>query len=157
MKNLITAFFILAAATMISAQNTVTWKGGTPGNETSWTEASNWSNNKVPNEFSKVVIKAMDSGHYAQPVIKGFVEVASIEIQAGANVTVEEEGTLIIEGAYNYTQGITFYGGSLTNKGEVNLNNIDEYVKETYLNSVQGKGEIFIDGQKINGPALAQK
>ena len=54
MKNLILASLILATATMISAQNTVTWVGGTPGSETSWTEAKNWSKEKAKREWQKL-------------------------------------------------------------------------------------------------------
>ena len=68
MKTLIIAILTFSTS-LIIAQNTVTWVGGTPGNETSWEEPKNWSDNKVPNENSVVIIKDFNSGHNAQPVI----------------------------------------------------------------------------------------
>ncbi|MCB9331845.1 MAG: hypothetical protein H6574_12245 [Lewinellaceae bacterium] len=49
MKNL-TTLFALFIPFLLTAQTNIVWKGGTPGQETKWTEPQNWDN-RVPGEF----------------------------------------------------------------------------------------------------------
>ncbi|MDB4727915.1 hypothetical protein OAF63_03915 [Saprospiraceae bacterium] len=144
MKTLIIAILTFSTS-LIIAQNTVTWVGGTPGNETSWEEPKNWSDNKVPNENSVVIIKDFNSGHNAQPVITENVEVASIEIQANAQLTIEENGELIIDGSFTYSEGISVYGGEVINKGTVHLYSLSVDLTEDYFNKIQNTGYVFMD------------
>lgn len=103
MKTLLIAFLTLTT-TITFAQQSVTWKGGTPGNETSWNEARNWSNNKVPNEFSDVMINDVSTSTFSSPVIKeGTIELNSIRIASNGQLTVESTAKVII---YGYTEGI---------------------------------------------------
>ena len=103
MKTLLIALFTMIS-TITIAQNTVTWKGGTPGKETSWNEAKNWSNNKVPNEFSNVIISDISTSTFSTPIIKeGTIELNSIMIESSAQLTVETSAKLII---YGYAEGL---------------------------------------------------
>ena len=102
MKNVLlsiaTAFALLfGLATTLSAQNTVVWKGGTPGQENNWNCPKNWSKYKVPDEFSDVVIPDVSSTTHATPVIKsGTFEVNSIQIQSNAQLTIESGARLVV-------------------------------------------------------------
>ena len=91
-------------STITIAQNIVTWKGGTPGKETSWYEAKNWSNNRVPDEFSDVIIPDVSTTTFSTPTIKeGTIELNSIMIESSAQLTVETSAKVI---AYGYTEGL---------------------------------------------------
>ena len=104
MKTIFIALFTLISTVTI-AQNTVTWKGGTPGNETSWNEARNWSNHKVPNEFSNVIIPDVSSSTFSYPIIEeGIVELNSILVASTALLTIRNSAKLII---YGYAEGLT--------------------------------------------------
>ena len=92
---------LIIALTLITtislAQNTVTWIGGTPGKATKWEEPKNWSNHRVPNDFSNVIIPDVSSSTFAYPEItKGIVEVNSIHIESQSRLTVHANAQLII-------------------------------------------------------------
>lgn len=98
MKALIITILTLTS-TILMAQNTVTWKGGTPGNETSWEEPKNWSNNHVPNEFSNVYIPDVSTSTFSNPTIKdGIIELNSLQIVSTAKLTIDKMATLIVHG-----------------------------------------------------------
>lgn len=149
---------LLTFVTTISlSQNTFIWTGGTPGKETKWSESGNWSNNQVPDENSFVIIKAMNTGHGAQPVVKERIEAASIEIQAGATLTVTEKGEILIDGSYTYSAGIVSYGGELINQGVINLVNIEGLTAGNFNIEMQGKGLIFVDSMPLQTRLLAKE
>ena len=124
MKNLF-ILLLTFTTTHLTAQNTTTWIGGTPGKTTNWNEPRNWTGHHVPDEFSLVIIAQTNSGHHAQPHINGAVTVAGIEIHSGANLTISETGELTVDGEYTYSEGVVNYGGKLINNGKVILKNID--------------------------------
>ncbi|MDB4286059.1 hypothetical protein N9933_02035, partial [bacterium] len=109
----------------------------------------------TPDEDAHVVIKVLHTGHYAQPVINESVEVASIEIQAGATLTIEENGEVLIDGEYTYTQGIVNNGGSLINQGQISLLNVEDFSSENFQITLKGKGLVTIDGISFNEMLLA--
>ncbi|MFT5166389.1 MAG: hypothetical protein ACI8P3_001620 [Saprospiraceae bacterium] len=103
MKILLIAILTLTT-TFTFAQQSVTWKGGTPGKETNWNEARNWSNNRVPNEFSDVNIPDVSTSTFSDPVIKeGIIELNSIRIASNGLLTVEASAKVIV---YGYVEGI---------------------------------------------------
>lgn len=124
MRNIIIVI-ICTLTTSLAAQDIHIWKGGTPGNESSWNEPKNWSNQLVPSEDSYVVIKALNTGHNAQPVIEGKVVIACLELQSKALLSIKKSGNLIIDGTYTYSEGVLLYGGLLFNEGNVEIYNID--------------------------------
>lgn len=147
MKSLLVLISILSCTALI-AQNDVTWLGGTPGRQTEWNEARNWSNQRVPDEYSNVIIKWANSGHHAQPVIDGKAEVLSIEIHGGATLSLGEDARLSIDGEHAYTMGIQLYGGRLINNGQIDLHNIDHRSAEVVRQQCEGTGVVYIDDQQ---------
>ena len=107
------------------AARSIVWKGGTPGKETSWNEPRNWDKNEVPDEDSRVVIKSMNTGHNAQPVIKDPITVNAVEIHPNAKLVIASTGQLVIDGEYFYSEGISIMGGKLESEGRISLRNID--------------------------------
>lgn len=91
---IITLFFL---SLNLSAQRTVTWIGGTPGQETNWFCYKNWSNSKVPDEFTDVIIANISTTTFHYPVIKSKeAKVNSISIVSQATLTIEKSGKLTI-------------------------------------------------------------
>lgn len=88
--------------TILVAQNTVTWVGGTPGKETNWDEPKNWNIHKVPNEFSDVIIPDVSTSTFASPVIrKGLVELNSIQLASSTKLTISKSAQLVVYGRAN--------------------------------------------------------
>ncbi len=78
----------ICCANALSAQIVNTWKGGAPGHESDWAYYKNWSRGRTPNEFDRVVIPDVSTSTRSFPVIRsGNVEVLSLEVQAGASLT----------------------------------------------------------------------
>ena len=103
MKTLLIAILTLVS-TSIFAQHSVVWKGGTPGKENVWNEARNWSNNKVPNEFSDVIIPDVSTSTFSTPIIKdGMIEINSLRIDSNAQLSIETSARLII---YSHAEGL---------------------------------------------------
>ena len=123
MKNVITLLAICIPF-LLSAQTNIVWKGGTPGKETAWNEARNWNTNQIPGENDHVFINADNNGHFAQPVLKESVQVASINIGPRAELQITETGKLIVDGTDTYSEGISIYGGKLTSDGTIILKSI---------------------------------
>lgn len=123
MKNLLIVLFTFCSS-LLTAQITNTWVGGTPGKVNHWNEARNWSKNCVPDEFTIVIIEKLNTGHSAQPTIDKEVEIARIEIHNNAILIIEQNGVLRINNQNPSAQGIQTYGGQLINFGEIVLINI---------------------------------
>ena len=103
MTRLLIAICTLLTTTAF-AQQTATWKGGTPGKENVWNEARNWSNNKVPNEFTDVLIEDVSTSTFSAPVIEsGTIELNSIWMTSNAQLTIEATANLVV---YGYTEGL---------------------------------------------------
>lgn len=145
MKTLIVIALSLITSSVF-AQQIVEWKGGTPGNEQSWTEARNWSTNAVPDENSIVVIKYKNTGHNAQPVIQENVHIVSLALHSGSTLNVEEGSELLVDGTYTYSEGISNFGGKLNNQGTLSFINIDHSNLYGIEDMVAGVGNIMIDG-----------
>lgn len=117
-KNIIAVIALaLSFIATLHAQKTVTWKGGTPGQENDWNCAKNWSSHKVPDEFSNVVIPDVSTTTLAAPVIKnGTFEVNAIIVHSNAKLTVEKDAQLVIyttEGDCLDTRGFNIKGSLL--------------------------------------------
>ena len=148
MKHLSIIFIWVFGSVTLLAQNSIIWKGGTPGKETSWNEPKNWDLNQIPDFNSHVVIKSINSGHQSQPRIDSRVAVASIEIHSGSTLIIGERGDVLIDGEYTFSQGIVNYGGKFINNGKIELRNIEPYdiqkseeiiVKEELRNNLNNK------------------
>jgi hypothetical protein len=146
---MVLTFMVVANAAF--AQKIATWIGGTPGQEHAWTTAKNWSNNRVPDQFTTVVIKTQNTGHQAQPYITEKVVVAELNVYAGAALTIHKTGVLEINGEQYYSQGIAVLNGTLLNQGQIFIKNIDTTIEDDLLASIKGNGGIHIIS-KTNQP-----
>lgn len=92
-----TCLFFLGNCTLLNAQKLSYWKGGTPGMESNWNCPKNWSNAKVPDGFSDVIIPDVSSGSGCYPTLKDRgLEVNSLTLQSGTSLNIEKQGTLIV-------------------------------------------------------------
>jgi len=89
--------FLLTLCLNAFAQKTVVWKGGTPGQETNWYCAKNWSPQTVPDAFSDVVIPDVSATTRALPEIRGGeVEVNRLTIAYNAGLALGQNTRLAI-------------------------------------------------------------
>jgi hypothetical protein len=96
-----TVTFLMISTTIFS-QQTAVWKGGYPGQPSEWNCPKNWSNFKVPDAFSHVIIPDVSSTSLANPVIKNCsVEVNSIFLQSNAKLIIEKDAQLVVNDAQN--------------------------------------------------------
>lgn len=117
----ISCFMFLISSSLYS--ETITWKGGTPGDETNWTNPKNWKSNSVPTEISDVVIPNTSTFGNHYPVINSRVQpIGSLLISGGAELHVTETGLLIVDGTGVYNYGVLNLG-SITINGEVFIEN----------------------------------
>jgi hypothetical protein len=149
MQALLIIVLSILAPLFINAQTTTTWKGGTPGRETTWNEPKNWDANRIPGEWDKVIIKREYNGHFSQPVINAAVQVSWLEIHPGAELTITPSGQLTIDGSFTYSEGVSIYGGNIRSDGEIVFKDIDsEFIakldpvclnqKTTYYSEIHG-------------------
>lgn len=83
-------FVITLTALNGYSQVAATWKGNTPGHELEWGYASNWSNNRIPDQFTDVVIPYDETLGKNYPVVQtATVEINSICIRTGAQIQIE--------------------------------------------------------------------
>ena len=111
MKNLILVLttLICLSSNCLQAQNS--WKGGTPGHETEWNVAKNWSENRVPDWTDNVIIADVSTCSRYYPVINSEVEpIAHLEIHSNASLAILSKGKLIIDGVTTFNTGITLIG-----------------------------------------------
>lgn len=156
MKHFVAVILTLLSVHMY-AQQTSNWKGGTPGRETSWSEARNWSTNQVPDEYTRVVIWSTNTGHNAMPVIDGEVVVASIHMFDSTELTILEGATLTVDGEYIYSEGLVCFGGHVNNEGTIHLQNLNANAKENFTQRLKGEGSVYLEGSIINASVLAQQ
>lgn len=142
MKNVF-VMLIMLIANLAFSQQVVYWKGGTPGQENNWHEAKNWSNNKIPDEFSHVIISPKNADQCPQPIINDFVEVNRIDIYSRANLTINNTGEIYIDGSYSYTKGIINHGGFIFNKGVISLYDVDGFSYLDFQEMLIVQGEIY--------------
>jgi len=83
-----TALLLLANLSSLQAQTTNVWKGGFPGHETDWNQNRNWSLGKTPDVFDRVIIPDVSTSTLKYPIVtEGVIEVKSLEVRAGAMLT----------------------------------------------------------------------
>lgn len=119
MKNtILISIFTLAAATLF-AQNI--WTGNTPGRETDWLEARNWSRQRVPGWNDNVLIPHLWHNNY--PVVNTSVPaIAHLEVEGGARLKITSGGYLPIDGSSAHNSGILLLG-NITNEGMIAIKN----------------------------------
>lgn len=98
MKNILfTLLIIIASVFNLMSQISVYWIGGHPGKSRDWNTSSNWSNSKVPNEFSDVTIPYKESNLECYPEIQnGSFKIHSLNIQKGTSLLIHKNANLTI-------------------------------------------------------------
>lgn len=93
-----TVFVLLLTllATHSFSQITSIWKGKVPGHENDWNWPGNWSNNRLPDDFTDVFIPVDNTLSCNYPVINaGVVEINSLNMHRDASLFIIK-GTLSI-------------------------------------------------------------
>jgi hypothetical protein len=120
MKNAIQStgllLFILLAASETNAQIQNVWVGGTPGRPIDWNIASNWSLQRVPDEFHDVVIPNTASTTFSYPVIFRDVEIHSLRIESGAKLVILETGNLKLNAPGSRMDDVLANNGEIENR-----------------------------------------
>lgn len=123
----------------ISAQTTATWQGGKPGRTTDWNCSANWSEGRVPDEFTQVIIP---TGAYCYPVIQSApVPIDALLLEAGAKLTIQGGATLSILGETGIFDGVTLLG-QIENNGTLEIGETVN-VSIALLKQVQGYGIVM--------------
>jgi hypothetical protein len=100
MKNSIFFALIAMLVTTVSANAQITnvWEGGFPGRENDWNCPKNWSLGKTPDVFDYVIIPDVSTTTRRYPVVSAAeVEVASLEVQPGATLTLGKYARILAE------------------------------------------------------------
>lgn len=93
------------------------WKGNTPGHESQWDCPSNWSTNRVPDEFTDVIIQMDNSSKNKYPVLQMHqIEINSLSIWPGACIVVKQGTMCIMDPGKNY-----FNRNQITGDGRIRL------------------------------------
>lgn len=98
---------------------TVTWVGGTVGFAHDWNTPSNWSTNVVPTNTDNVTIPG-SLAHY--PVLNTNVSIQTLNVEAGATLTVNASKELTIAGIGDDVRLIVL--GTVENNGTITVNQI---------------------------------
>lgn len=73
------------------------WQGGQPGQASEWNCAANWSDGRVPDAFSNVVIPDVSTQTNAYPVLKNTeTEINSLTLLSGASLTITPDAALSV-------------------------------------------------------------
>lgn len=140
MKTLaIATMLFLGFSFTLTAQITAVWKGGKPGRTADWNCPANWSEGRVPDEFTQVIIPA-GASHF--PVIQfAPTPIDALLMEAGATLTIQAGARLAILGETGIFDGVTVLG-HIENNGTLE---IGEAVTATtaLMEHVQGSGIII--------------
>jgi hypothetical protein len=122
----------------LSAQTTTIWQGGKPGRTTDWNCPANWSEGRVPDEFTQVIIP-IGANYY--PVIQyAPAPIDALLMEAGARLTITDGARLAILGATGIFDGVTVLG-HIENNGSLEIGEAVN-MGVAFLKQVQGNGVI---------------
>lgn len=130
---------ILSFSFSLSAQTTATWQGGKPGRTTDWNCPANWSEGRVPNEFTQVIIP---SGVHYYPVIQyAPTPIDALLMEGGTSLTIQEDATLTILCETGIFDGVTVLG-QIWNDGTLDIGEAAG-VDTDFLQRVKGNGIVI--------------
>ncbi len=133
----------------LSAQTTATWQGGKPGRTTDWNCPANWSEGRVPDEFTQVIIPA---GRQWYPVIQGTpTPIDALLMEGGARLTIQDGARLAILGETGIFDGITVLG-QIENNGTLDFGKA-LHTNVAFLQRVHGKGIVVGSSAGMDGLA----
>jgi len=120
----------------LSAQTTAVWQGGKPGRTTDWNCPANWSEGRVPDEYTQVIIP---TGANYYPVIRyAPTPIDALLMEAGTKLTIQDGARLAILGETGIFGGVTAFG-HIENKGTLEIGEAVN-VGIALLKQVQGNG-----------------
>lgn len=109
-SNFLTVIFLLFCLFAQAQTTTNTWQGGTSGHENDWNTAANWSLGEVPQATHDVVIPSASNF----PVLAGkTVEINSLQMQAGAELTLKDEARIALPSSVLFAQATIFWDAKL--------------------------------------------
>ena len=155
MKKLIILVLAIGIGTTLQAQNTIYWKGGTPGEETKWYNPKNWSPNRIPASNDIVVIPNCSShGCFYPELAETAAPIAHLRVESGAVLTIQKGGYLSIDGSATFNDGISLFG-TILNYGHISI--IDAGVEDidNPFGHFVNHGVAIIDSKESMAP-LAQ-
>ncbi len=120
----------------LSAQTTAVWQGGKPGRTTDWNCPANWSEGRVPDEFTQVIIP---SGANSYPVIQfAPTPIDALLMEAGTSLTIQDGARLAILGETGIFNGVTVLG-QIENNGALEIGEAVN-MSTAFLKQVHGNG-----------------
>ncbi len=129
---------IIGLSISLSAQTTATWQGGKPGRTTEWNCAANWSEGRVPDEFTQVIIPA---GAAYYPVLKNeATPIDALLMEGNTALTLENGAILTVLGETGRFDGITVLG-KITNNGTLVIENASP-TNIAFMRQIQGVGSV---------------
>jgi len=143
--------FFLGFNFSLTAQITAVWKGGKPGRTTDWNCPANWSEGRVPDEFTQVIIP---TGANYYPVIRyAPTPIDALLMEGGSTLTIQDGARLTVLCETGFFEGITVLG-QIRNDGTLE---IGEAVKVgiALLKQVQGSGIVI--SPSVAGDTLARR
>jgi hypothetical protein len=117
------SYYCILAEASLFGQTQVIWKGGTPGRETKWECPKNWVGNKLPDEFSNVLIPDIVSSSNSFPELDDAdVSINSLRIEGESILNIRPHGTLTV-----YAWGFYPHFNSINNQGFLFIFNEHEH------------------------------
>lgn len=130
---------ILSFSFSLSAQTTATWQGGKPGRVTDWNCPANWSEGRVPDEFTQVIIP-FGANYY--PVIQyASARIDAVLMEGGTSLTIQDGAKLTILCETGIFDGVTVLG-EIRNDGILDIGEAAE-VNIDFLQRVKGNGIVI--------------
>ena len=146
MKKMLVALVIAICSLSVTGQSI--WIGGTPGRETDWMEARNWSQQRVPGWNDNVVIPHLWHNNY--PEIRTAVPaIAHLEVEGGARLAIKADGYLPINGSSTFNSGILLTG-KIHNEGVLAITHTAQSAVDGNLANLamQNNGRFTSDDQQ---------
>jgi hypothetical protein len=143
MKNLMQSATIFSAIFLgfsfaLPAQTTAVWQGGKPGRTTDWNCPANWSEGRVPDEFTQVIIPT--GSNYYPVIYYASTPIDALLMEAGAKLTITDGAKLAVLGETGIFNGVTIMG-QIENNGTLEIGeSLNRGI--AFFKQVQGDGII---------------
>lgn len=135
----IALILFLGCSFNLFAQTTAVWQGGKPGRTNDWNCPANWSESRVPDEFTQVIIPA---GATYYPVIQyAPTPIDALLMEGGTRLTIQNGARLAILGETGIFDGVTILG-QIENNGRLEIG-VALNREVAISKQVQGKGVII--------------
>jgi hypothetical protein len=130
----------------LSAQTTATWQGGKPGRTNDWNCSANWSNGRIPDEFTQVIIPS--SVKYFPVIQSAPGPIDALLLEDGTLLTIQDGAKLTILCETGIFDGVIVLG-QIRNNGTININK-DAAIDLAFLQQVKGNGIVILPPSGTN-------